>query len=515
MQSDKPSPTGRRQAIGAAALIASGLAATARTGAAQGVSSPHGPQAGGDSGVYAPGDGALQPNVTPALSAFIGGAATASWPDDIAELARRHILDTLASIIACQPLPPAVLSRNYALSHAAAAAGQGATILGTRQRAVTSEAAFAGAMAGHSAEINDFSPSAFVQPGPSIVSTSLALAEEHDASGKRVLAAVIAGYEIGCRLPKALGLRNLRRAGIANHCIGSLFGSATAAAVMLGLPASQVPSLLTYCSEQASGSWQWLLDTDHIEKAFVFAGAGARNGIHMAQMAASGFTGVHDNLDRRRGWLDSGTFRGPDSDLDRAYLIEQLGVRFELPLVAYKRYAAGGPTQAGVEGLLDIVATVDRSDITHVLIQMPDMDVDAFAHAEVPALNLPYMCALILTDGKLDFDALQSRARIDDPAIRKRMAQIEMVPDPSQVRVPRVESSRVTVTLSDGTTQSTFVEYVLGYPTRPLSHDQVEQKALELMTPRIGAERAQKVVALAWQMDRLPRMNGLIEAMAV
>lgn len=46
MQSDKPSPTGRRQAIGAAALIASGLAATARTGAAQGVSSPHGPQAG-------------------------------------------------------------------------------------------------------------------------------------------------------------------------------------------------------------------------------------------------------------------------------------------------------------------------------------------------------------------------------------------------------------------------------------------------------------------------------------
>ena len=228
MQSDKPSPTGRRQAIGAAALIASGLAATARTGAAQGVSSPHGPQAGGDSGVYAPGDGALQPNVTPALSAFIGGAATASWPDDIAELARRHILDTLASIIACQPLPPAVLSRNYALSHAAAAAGQGATILGTRQRAMTSEAAFAGAMAGHSAEINDFSPSAFVQPGPSIVSTSLALAEEHDASGKRVLAAVIAGYEIGCRLPKALGLRNLRRAGIANHCIGSLFGSATA-----------------------------------------------------------------------------------------------------------------------------------------------------------------------------------------------------------------------------------------------------------------------------------------------
>ena len=83
------------------------------------------------------------------------------------------------------------------------------------------------------------------------------------------------------------------------------------------------------------------------------------------------------------------------------------------------------------------------------------------------------------------------------------------------MRVPRVETSRVTVTLSDGTTRSTFVEYVLGYPTRPLSHDQVEQKALELMTPRIGAERAQKVVALAWQIDRLPNMGGLIEAMAV
>ena len=46
MQSDKSSPTGRRQAIGAAALIASGLALTARSHAAQGVSTPTGRRPG-------------------------------------------------------------------------------------------------------------------------------------------------------------------------------------------------------------------------------------------------------------------------------------------------------------------------------------------------------------------------------------------------------------------------------------------------------------------------------------
>ena len=88
---------------------------------------------------------------------------------------------------------------------------------------------------------------------------------------EQVLRAVICGYELAGRMPKALGIDNLRKAGIANHGIGPLFGTAAAAASIMAHSEAQIADVLTYCAQQASGSWQWLLDVEHIEKSFVFA----------------------------------------------------------------------------------------------------------------------------------------------------------------------------------------------------------------------------------------------------
>ena len=127
--------------------------------------------------------------VTPALATFITAQRTARLPEEHRDLATRHILDTLAAIVACRDLEPAVLARDYALRLSGDARRSAATILGTRERASIVDAVFASAMAGHGAEINDFIPSAFVQPGPAIVSAALA-----DSSFERPMSAVV------CRL---------------------------------------------------------------------------------------------------------------------------------------------------------------------------------------------------------------------------------------------------------------------------------------------------------------------------
>ena len=43
--------------------------------------------------------------------------------------------------------------------------------------------------------------------------------------------------------------------------------------------------------------WSWVKDHDHIEKAFDFAGMGARNGVMAVSMVQAGLTGVDDVLD--------------------------------------------------------------------------------------------------------------------------------------------------------------------------------------------------------------------------
>jgi len=459
----------------------------------------------------------LQPAVTGPLARFISGSPDADVQPEICDLAKRHILDTLASIVACRDLEPAVLARNFALDQSGDARRSAATILGTRDRAALIDAVFASAMAGHGAEINDFIPSAFVQPGPSIVSAALGLAELRGGAGEDVLRAVVTGYEIAGRIPKALGIDNLRRFNIANHGIGPVFGVAAAAASMMRLPEDRIGDLLSYCAQQAAGCYQWLLDVEHIEKSFVFAGLGARAGLQAALFVETGFRGVRNALDHPAGWMASATFNGPDSDGNRAYLIEGLGTRSELPLTAYKRFPVGGPTQPAVQGLLELLPKIRAEAVTRVLVEMPGRW-EAFRDAQMPALNLRYLISIILLDGELDFVAAQSLERMrGDPAVRELMAKVDVVHDPAQEHAPgepRRESARVTVWEGEEIRHEVFVPHVVGFPSHPMDRPQVEEKAMGLMAPALGAARARDVIEKVGELESLERAADLVELIA-
>jgi 2-methylcitrate dehydratase PrpD len=458
-----------------------------------------------------------KPEVTTALSRFIAAGSDMPIAEDIRELARLHILDTLASAVACRDLEAARLGRAFADAQSGDARKNTATILATRKTAALVDAVFASAMTAHAAEINDFVPSAFVQPGPSIVSAAIALSEQRNRSGAEFLRAVAVGYEMCSRFPKALGDRNLRASGLANHGVGPTFGVAAAASVLLKLPEDRISDVLTFCSQQASGSWQWLLDVEHVEKAFVFAGMGARTGLQAALFAEMGFRGVRNNLDQPGGFMNQGMFTGPGSDQDRAYLIEDLGSRWELPLTGFKRYPSGGPTQPAVQGVLNLLPEIKAADVASVRIEMPGRW-QAFRDAAMPALNLRYLSSIILIDRKLDFVSAQSLDRMNtDSAVKAFMAKVDVVHDAAQeapAGQPRVESARVIITGRDGRRHESFVPYVLGYPSHPMKRPDVEAKALELMVPVLGKSRAGKVIETSRTIDRMPKAGALAALIA-
>jgi 2-methylcitrate dehydratase PrpD len=450
--------------------------------------------------------------LTAQLSRFIAGSAAADWPDDVLELGRRHILDTIASIVVCGDRESARLARAFALSQSGGVHG-GAPILGTRLLASLPDAVFASAMTAHGAEINDFCPSAFVQPGPAVLSAGLCVAAVDHASGAALLRATIAGYELTCRFPKALGIDRGRKLGYSSHGYGPVFGAAAAAASLRRYPDATINHMLSYCAQQTSGSLQWLLDVGHVEKSFVFAGMPARNGVHAALLAEAGFTGVPDSLDAKGGWLTSRMFTADGSDFAAQYLVEDLGKRFELPLVAYKRFPVGGPTQPIVQAMLELAPRIARDRIERIEIEMPGA-VAVFASAEMPALNLPYLCAVILIDGTLTFEMADSRQRMaTDADVRSLMAKVVVVHDFAQEAVPRKESARVTIRLQDGRSESVFVEHVRGYPANPMTRDDVVHKARTLMSPVLGPARTDALIELALGIDRLPDAGVLVTAM--
>jgi 2-methylcitrate dehydratase PrpD len=449
-----------------------------------------------------------RPSPTSPLSKYIFESQTASIPEEIRELSKRHILDTLACTIACSKLKPAQLARDFALFNSGTAGT--AQLLGTSKKATLLDAIFANAMTAHGAEINDFCPSAFVQPGPSVVSTVMGLGETFAASGEQLLRAVIVGYEISCRLPKTLGIRNLQDFGLSSHGVGPTFGSAAAAASLLKIPQDRIGEVFGYCVQQASGSYEWLRDTDHLEKAFLFGGMPARNGAYAALLIHHGFTGVSDPFDGSPGWLESCVFLGSDSDLDKQKLTHKLGEEFELPLVGYKHYPVGGPLQAGVDGLLTLIKNINRDDIVKVIIKMPGSRVNSFSIAEMPALNLRYLTAVILEDGELTFEMAASHERMGTDSIRKKMEIVTLIHDHDQESEPRVESAIVEVTLRSGEKQEIFIEHVRGFPACPMSREDVHTKAMDLLVPVLGGEQSKTLAEMVWNLEKVDDVRLLI-----
>jgi 2-methylcitrate dehydratase PrpD len=206
-------------------------------------------------------------------------------------------------------------------------------------------------------------------------------------------------------------------------------------------------------------------------------------------------------------------FLGPDSDLDKQRLVHKLGEEFELPLVAYKRYPVGGPLQPGVEGLLALIKTVNRDDIVKVDIKMPGSRVNSFSNAEMPALNLRYLSAVILEDGELTFKMAASHERMATDSIRQRMEIVTLSHDPEQEREPRVESAMVEVTLRSGEKKQVFIEHVLGFPQYPMDRDDVHSKAMGLLVPVLGTEQSEALTDLVWNLEKVGDIREIIPLM--
>ena len=141
-----------------------------------------------------------------------------------------------------------------------------------------------------------------------------------------------------------------------------------------------------------------------------------------------------------------------------------------------------------------------------------------FRDAAMPALNLRYLAAIILLDGKLDLVSAQSLERMHgDASVRAWMARVEVVHDPAQEAppgAPRTESARVVLALEGGAHHEVYVPFVRGYPSHPMSQADVEQKALELMAPRLGEQCARRVVEAVAALERMPAAGELVTLIA-
>lgn len=434
------------------------------------------------------------------LADYMAGAAGRALPEQALEHTKHHLLDTLAAMVSGTELPPGKVALAMAKAH------QGektATIVGGNVLCGPIEAALVNGMLAHSDETDDSHAPSQSHPGCSIVPAALAACENFGTDGTRMLRAVALGYDVGTRATMTLGGLKFQMASHrSSHSIAGTFGSAAAAGCAAGLNAQQMRWVLDYAAQQASGIAAWQRDSEHIEKSQVFGGWPARNGVSAALVIQIGGTGVDDIM------------TGPDNFImafnpsaNPETLIDKLGERFEVSRTNIKKWTVGSPIQAPLDALelMRKKKPFDAAQVQKVVVRVAPNDANTVNNREMPDICLQHMVAVMLLDKTASFAAAHDKPRMQDAAVLRERAKVQLVPDEEMEKLKPARVSIVEVTLADGTMLSERVEAVRGTAQNPMPREEVVAKARDLMAPILGTAKAgqaiQKVLALETVKD--------------
>ena len=441
--------------------------------------------------------------VTHQVAEYISGTLDRSLPDDVILKAKCHLLDTLAAIISGSKLKAGKAAAKFILSMSGP---EQASVIGTDIISSTVYAAFANAMAAHGDETDDSHLGGMFHPGCAIVPAALSVAETEKKSGLDLLKAIVLGYDIGARFNMALGFDRPHAGTHSTHSLGALYGSAAAAGALVGLSVEQSIYLLSYATQQASGVPYWNRDTDHIEKAFDFAGMGARNGIYAALMVKSGFTGVIDPLINKPSFLSAFAYSPKPEALTLG-----LGERFEILKASIKKWCVGSPIQAALDGVMAIIKDHDFKvdEIGSIKIHMPDDRLHIVDNREMPDICLQHLVAVGLIDKGLNFNTCHDKERMNDPQVLELRKKMAAVPSLELTIAKPARQAILEITLADGKFLRHHTKAVKGIPDNPMNQGEITEKSLDLMVPVLGREQSIRLVDAVWSIDTMESSRDL------
>jgi len=440
-------------------------------------------------------------NVMAEVCQYLSETSKADLPAEVVEKAKHHILDTITASVIGAKLHVGEVAINFAKRLGSTNEAQ---IIGSEFTTNAINAALINGITAHADETDDSHEPSWMHPGCSVIPAALAVAERQESTGMTFLKGVVAGYDIGCRINLALGPERIKESLKNSHAIGGCFGAAAASASILGLESDRIRYIFDYAGQQASGVNYLMRDKDHMEKAFVFGGMPARNGVTAAIMVDSGFTGIQDCFTGESNFMDAFS-SGPD----REWLRKDLGKHFEILVTNIKKYSVGSPIQAPLDALLIMMERdgLNADNVENIKVSLPDLK--TVDERDMPDVNLQYIMAVTLLDGRLTFDAAHSLERMNDPAVLAVKKKIKAYEDFSLILPETERTALVEIHTTDGKVFKEHVVSVQGTAQNPMNTVHVQKKCSELLIPAIGINRADELMDTILNLEKVRNLRDL------
>lgn len=446
------------------------------------------------------------------LAAFAAGLRFEDIPPPLVEQIRLHILDGIGVCLHGASLP---WTRRLADMVLAEGGNPAASLWGhgSADKAMTSvsQAVLVNATAGHAFEMDDIHKESILHPNSLAVPVALALAQTlPGTTGRDVLTAIVAGYEVGTRAGNA-ATTALFLNGFHPQGVTGTFVAAATAGRMLGLDANAMTHALGIAGSMGSGL---MAAQEGAMVKRLHAGRAAQSGVYAAYLARRGFTGIENVLEADYGGFLSSYARAPRMER----LTEGLGTQWEAGEVGFKMYPNVTSMHAALDAFDHLRSThglgpddIERIEVgcghmTYVHVAWPYRPVSVTA----AQMNLFYGLSVLALRGRLTVDDYDDD-HIGDPTVLDFMRRIHPFED------ERIESrgaafrhaATMRIVTRSGACMSHDVWNRRGSPENPVARHEVEAKFFSSVAGRVADDTARRIAHLVHRLDTLASADEL------
>ena len=448
---------------------------------------------------------------TATLAAYVADLTYDAIPREVLERAKSLTLDFLGSAVRARRDAESTPSL-FAMLKALGLDSDGeATVVGDSKAWTPAVAALLNGALGHSLDFDDTHADSSLHPSAPVVPAAFAVGEIVNASGRDVLTAIVAGYEVCCRLGNALDPTSHYARGFHPTATAGTYGAAAAAAKLYGLSKEQIISAFGVSGSQAAGSLQFLINGSWNKRYQV--GAAAMNGVIAATLARDGFIGSTESVEGKHGLLVG---YSDDAHPDKA--VAGLGKVYETMKIGVKPYPSCRYTHAALDALIAMrrAHNLTPDQIKRVEIGLHRNGITLTGDAATKRhptsivggqFSMFFTGALAIDQGRFGWDDYQ---RLGDTAINAIADKIDVVQD-DRLEVGRTHpfGARVTVTTEDGVHEELYPD-PSGEPTSFPDAAAMRQKFLTLARPVLD-RRAETFADAILSLETYDRASKAIQ----
>ncbi|MFC1858111.1 MmgE/PrpD family protein [Thermodesulfobacteriota bacterium] len=400
------------------------------------------------------------------------------------------------------------------------------TILVHNERVPCTEAAMVNSVMALSYDLSDTYPKVELHPSCSLIASALAMAEKVNASGKDLITAVVAGYEVITRIAAAMNRRPesfTAMRGLESNSIFPPFGAVTAGGKLLNLTEEEMANAFGMAGgSMGAASIEYLLDGDWTYRWN--SGRAAHNGLMNVLMAKKGFIGPHAIFEGH--WDKKGRF-GVINALagDMTYqesLTDGLGEIWNIKEMAFKYYGCCHYNQGYTDAILKLQSEYQfkAGDIEEITAYVPHFALFLGVPREVKVKpknltiaqwSLPAILATVITDGHLlDPKNQISDERLQEPEILNLAERVKIEKDrdlDKAFREQEVFNSPLKVRLKNGQ-EHEIASTCKGFSRNPLTEEETEEK-FDVLTS--GYYSLEKREAVKKSLHSLESVNSISE----